>query len=246
MLLKNKTAVVTGAAGAIGRAIAARLAEEGARVAWCDADMEKVQCLAAAHGQQGWALDVTDEQQVIQTLDGIGTALGPVDLLVNCAGFLRRSPLLETTLENWERTFAVNARGTFLMTREAGRRMCAAGGGSIVNIASGSGKKPCLEEAAYGASKLAVVALTQVAALELGPSGVRCNVICPGAVAAGMAARDFLNTPEAIESYRQSTALRRVGQPCDIADGVVYLSSDLARHVTGAVLVISGGEYFSL
>ena len=246
MLLKSKTAVVTGAAGGIGFAVAERLVEEGAQCALCDRDAEGVRRAAERLGQHGWELDITDETQVCAALDDIVMRQGSIDILVNCAGVLTRSPFLETTIENWERTFAVNARGTFLMTREAGRRMCAAGGGSIVNISSGSGKKPCRDEVAYGASKLAIVALTQVAALELGVHGVRCNVICPGSIAAGMAKRDFLNTPEAIEAYRQTTALKRVGEPRDVADGVLYLASDLAKHVTGTVLVISGGEYYSL
>lgn len=242
MLLQGKTALVTGAGGGIGRVIARTLCGEGARVVCCDRDGE-----AAAQAAQGLpataeALDISDEGQV----RALFARLGRLDILVNCAGVLTRQPFLDTTLENWERTFAVNARGTFLMTREGGRLMAAAGGGAIVNISSGSGKKPCRGEAAYGASKLAVIGITQVAALELGPSGVRCNAVCPGSVQCGMAARDFLNTPEGIEAYRASTALRRIGQPEDVADAAVYLASDKARHVTGAVLVVSGGEYYSL
>jgi NAD(P)-dependent dehydrogenase (short-subunit alcohol dehydrogenase family) len=215
--LEGKRCLVTGAASGIGRAIAEEFASEGALVAGLDRD----------------EVDVADEASVERAVAESAERLGGVDVLVNCAGILVHGTVVATALADWESVFAVNARGTFLMSRAAIPRMSA--GGSVINIASNYGIVGGREAAAYSASKGAVVALTRSMALDHAP-GVRVNCVCPGTVDTPM-----IGEPRVTESRLARHPMGRLGEPRDVAVACVYLASDEAAWVTGSVFPVDGG-----
>lgn len=248
MLLEHKTAIITGAAQGIGFAIARAYAKEGASVVI--GDIHKEEALMAArqiHEETGGRveaeeLDISQEESVKAFIDFVCRTYGNIDILVNNAGICPHREILKMDVKLWDQVFAVNVRGTFLMTREAGKHMAKAGKGKIINISSCSGKKPTLEEAAYCASKSAVIGLTRVTALELGRRGVTCNAICPGATDSPMLRSTILTSPEIEREWIEKTALKRLGTPEDQAKVAVFLASSLSDHMTGESLVVSAGE----
>ena len=248
----GKVAIVTGATSGLGAAAARRLAEEGANVLVTGRDEGRgqavVDSIAAAGGEARFhPLDVTDEDAWQATVESATAAHGRLDILVNNAGITRAEPIAEVTLETWRRIMAVNADGVFLGTRSAIPAMRRSGGGSIVNMSSVLGMVGTANLAAYTASKGAVRYFTKCVALECARdgSGIRVNSIHPA----------FIHTPmmeeTAIRMFGDADAGRRefgklhpvghVGEPVDIANGVVYLASDEAKFVTGTELVIDGG-----
>ena len=248
MLLANQIAIVTGAAQGIGFAIARMYAREGADVILGDVQPAAAEAAAASiaaetgRRAEALSLDVSDPASVAAFTEAVYTRFGRVDILVNNAGICPHAPLLDMDAETWDRVFAVNVRGTFLMTQAVGRRMAAAGRGKIINISSCSGKKPTPEEAAYCASKSAVIGLTRVTALELGPRGVTCNAICPGATDSPLLRSTIVTSPEIEREWIEKTALKRLGTPEDQARVAVFLGSRLSDHMTGESLVVSAGE----
>ena len=248
MLLANQIAIVTGAAQGIGFAIARMYAREGADVILGDVQPAAAEAAAASiaaetgRRAEALSLDVSDPASVAAFTEAVYTRFGRVDILVNNAGICPHAPLLAMDAETWDRVFAVNVRGTFLMTQAVGRRMAAAGRGKIINISSCSGKKPTPEEAAYCASKSAVIGLTRVTALELGPRGVTCNAICPGATDSPLLRSTIVTSPEIEREWIEKTALKRLGTPEDQARVAVFLGSRLSDHMTGESLVVSAGE----
>ena len=248
----GKVAIVTGATSGLGAAAARRLAEEGANVLVTGRDEGRgqavVDSIAAAGGTARFhPLDVTDEDAWQATVESATAAHGRLDILVNNAGITRAEPIAEVTLETWRRIMAVNADGVFLGTKSAIPAMRRSGGGSIVNMSSVLGMVGTANLAAYTASKGAVRYFTKCVALECARdgSGIRVNSIHPA----------FIHTPmmeeTAIRMFGDADAGRRefgklhpvghVGEPADIANGVVYLASDEAKFVTGTELVIDGG-----
>jgi NAD(P)-dependent dehydrogenase (short-subunit alcohol dehydrogenase family) len=243
MRLKNKIAIVTGAAHGMGEAEARLFAKEGARVVVADilaADAEKVAAdIRAGNGQATAAtIDVTSESDWKALIDKTLSAYGRLDILVNNAGISGSSVGDPDGLEGWDRVIAVNQTSVFLGTKLAAQQMAKTGGGSIVNISSimgfvgGSSGHP-----AYCASKGAVRIYTKAAAVRYGPQGVRVNSVHPGymppmlnATNAGARADKIAQTP-----------LRRLGEPLEVAYGVLFLASDEASFVTGTELVIDGG-----
>ena len=167
---------------------------------------------------------------------------GTVTILVNNAGLYLNKPLLDMTREAFEKVFAVNVTGTFLMTRALGKLMVQQRRGRIINIASCSARKADPGQAAYNASKSAIVGLTRVTALELGPSNITCNAVLPGATDTAMIRNTFLTSPEVEREWIERTALKRLGRPEDVARAVLFLASPLADHVTGESIVVSAGE----
>ena len=240
--------MVTGAASGIGRAIAARFARESASV--CLADVDEPGGRAAADeitrgGGRGRfeRADVSRpadcERVVAETL----ARFGALDILVNCAGIIRRGTVTELSEDDWDRTLAVNTKSVFLMSRAALPHLAAAQG-AIVNIASGWGLVAGPRAAAYCASKAAVVLLTKAIAMDHGPQGVRANCLCPGDTDTPMLREEARQLGESeTEFLAEATRrpLRRIARPEEIADAALFLASDAARFITGTALVVDGG-----
>ncbi|HWR23842.1 MAG TPA: SDR family NAD(P)-dependent oxidoreductase, partial [Feifaniaceae bacterium] len=248
MLLKDKIAIVTGAAQGIGFAIARMYAQEGAVVVIGDVNADAARAsakeIADETGREtpAYALDISSKDSVNDTVDAVVRRYGRIDILVNNAGICPHAPLLTMDDALWDKVYAINVRGTFLMTQAVGNYMVKARQGKIINISSCSGKKPTLEEAAYCSSKSAVIGLTRVTALELGIYGVTCNAICPGATDSQMLRSTILTSPEIEQEWINKTALKRLGQPEDQARVAVFLGSELSNHMTGESLIVSAGE----
>ena len=239
--LAGRRVLITGAARGIGAAIAEAFAAEGASLALLDREGD--QCRATAERLQAHAFDV-DLADPASTRDVTQSAidtLGGVDVLVNNAGILHMAPLLDITVDDWNRTFDINVRAMLLTTQIAARAMieAAQGGGSIINMASMGGKVGSPNQAHYAASKAAVIGLTRVSAIELGEYGIRANCICPGYVLTEMGAAT--RTPEMVAKWSAMSPLGRCAQPEDVADMALFLASDQAKYCTGQAMNVSGG-----
>ena len=239
---------MTGASRGIGRGIALRLAEHGARVLVNGTDEARLATLAAEiEGAGGRAIvcagDVADEATAVAAARQAQDAFGAIDILVNNAGMNLRSGTLEMAFADWQRVFDVNLNGTLHFCRAVLPGMIAAGGGCIVNVSSTTAKTPHRNAApAYGASKAAVNYLTMHLAREMAPHGIRVNAVCPGPVETDMSAQWS-------EDYRErvtaSVPLGRLGTPRDIADIVVFLASDMSAFVTGETINANGGTFIA-
>ena len=244
--LTDKTALISGAAVGIGRAIAHVFAAEGARVAVTDRDASGAENTALAIRDAGghakaYALDVTDEDAWKQTAEAVARDLGPIDVLVNNAGVYLIAPLAETTLEDWRRVQDVNVTGVFLGMKHVTPGMAARGRGSVVNLSSVAGLIGAPGHVAYGASKGAVRIMTKDAALELAASGVRVNSIHPAYIDTEMAAYGAEMSGVTTADLGAMHPVGRMGTPEEVAWAAVYLASDEAGFVTGAELVVDGG-----
>jgi NAD(P)-dependent dehydrogenase (short-subunit alcohol dehydrogenase family) len=240
--LRGRLALVTGAGQGIGREIARAFAAAGARVIVADRNRDSGVTVADELGGFFVELDVTDSGAVRSAVDSLVGDHGPIAILVNNAGIVRNTPAESTSDEDWRDVFRVNVDGVFWCCREVGRTMLEAGGGSIINIASMSGlvaNKP-QPQAAYNASKAAVIMLTKSLAAEWAGRGVRVNAIAPGYVATELTLKGMGN-PDWREEWLRSTPMGRVAEPAEIAPAAVYLASDASSYVTGSVLVIDGG-----
>jgi len=239
-LLDGHRAVITGGASGIGRATAARMAEEGAAVSVVDLNRDGAAEVARAVGGHSFAADVTDPDGLVEAFDAAAEAMGGITLLFNNAGIGGISPLHQWEPDEWSRLVGVNLTGVFLGFRAAIPHLRAAGGGSIVSTASISGTRPAAGEAPYSAAKAGVAALTASAALEYGPD-IRVNAVSPGMVVTALTEPLLEFLPDERERYERTTPMGRLGEPEDIADVVVFLCSDLARFITGQNLVVDGG-----
>lgn len=240
--LDGKVALITGAARGQGAAAARRYVAEGAKVAMADVQDESGNALAAELGPSAryFSLDVTDEEAWSATVDGVLDAFGRVDVLINNAGILQFGGLSETSLADYERIVRVNQIGTFLGMRAVAKTMCAAGGGSIVNVSSIEGLRATPYLLAYTASKFAVRGMTKVVALELGEKGVRVNSVHPGMIDTQMV-REAAGADTDLAPVANKIALRRLGEPDEIADLMVFLGSAESSYCTGAEFVADGG-----
>jgi NAD(P)-dependent dehydrogenase (short-subunit alcohol dehydrogenase family) len=238
--LLTKRVVVTSGARGIGGEIARRFASEGARIAVLDRLVEEGTRLASEVGGTFIPVDLVDP---LDTANATGRAidhLGGVDILVNSAGILRFSPLLEVTVTDWNEMFSVNARAMLTTMQVATRAMIAAGcGGKIINLASMAAKTGGAGEGHYAASKAAVVALTRVAALEWGTHGITVNSLCPGYVLTDMGAAT--RTDEDIATWCGYSPLGRLGEPADVAGVALFLASPDADYLTGQAINVTGG-----
>jgi NAD(P)-dependent dehydrogenase (short-subunit alcohol dehydrogenase family) len=241
--MRDKVAVVTGAGSGIGRATTLLLAREGARVLAVDVNLAAAEETATLAG--GAVLtaqaDVSEEAPVEELFARCEQELGPPAVLANIAGVGSTTNAPDTSLEVWDRVFAVNARGTFLCCKHAIPRMVAAGGGSIVNMASVAGLVGLRNRAAYCASKGAVVALTRALALDHVADRVRVNCICPGTVDSPWVRRLLDEAGESLDGLVARQPMGRLGTPEEIAAAVLYVASDAAAFMTGSALVLDGG-----
>lgn len=248
-MLDGKVAVVTGGAGAIGLATVRRFAEEGARVVVADHEGLRAESAAADLRARGLdvsaeALDVTSEEAVRGMVARLGSIHGRLDILFTSAGLLVSGSVVETSLEDWQRTLAVNLTGTFLCAKYAVPLMRAGGGGSIVLMSSISGLVAEPAIAAYCASKGGIVMLGRQMAVDFARDGIRVNVICPGWIDTPFNAPAIERSGgiEAVTPFIESMVpIGRQGQPDEVADIVVFLASDQSRLMTGSVVVADGG-----
>ena len=236
--LDGKTALVTGAAQGIGFEIARGLREAGANVIIADLNPEVGEAAASSIGGSFQTLDVTDSGAVRD----LAARLGSVHILINNAGIVRNTPAEETPDDNWKAVMDVNLDGVFWCCREFGKRMLDAGSGSIVSTASMSGliSNHPQPQAAYNASKAAVIHLTRSLAGEWAARGVRVNAVAPGYTATPLTKRG-LETPGWRETWLGTTPMGRLAEPAEIAPAVLYLASEASSFVTGHTLVIDGG-----
>jgi NAD(P)-dependent dehydrogenase (short-subunit alcohol dehydrogenase family) len=240
--LENKVCAVTGGAGGIGRAIVSSFADAGARVAILDRDEATVRALAAEVGRAaiGVACDVASESSVRDARTAVEATFGRCDVLVNNAAVLRPRPLLDSTLDEWRQSLAINLDGYYLCARIFGQLMIAGGGGSIVHVGSIAAELPQPNGLDYSAAKAAIVALSRQIAVEWGEQGIRSNVVNPGPVVTPLTAK--LNAdPDIVARRAAMTAIKRLGTPEDIANIVAFLASDRSGYVTGADLMATGG-----
>lgn len=250
--LKNKVAVVTGAALGLGRAITILMAGEGAAVAVLDVLESDALALAAeltaaGHRARGWRCDVSDETMVARVMAEVVDHFGRLDIVVNNAGVAGvNKPTHEITEAEWDWVQAINVKGVFFCTKHAVPHLRRAGGGSVINVSSIYGLVGAPDVPPYHASKAAVAMMAKTDALLYAPDKIRVNSVHPGFIWTAMVAGHLRASGETdIEGARAGLdklhPLGHVGEPDDIAWGVVYLASDEAKFVTGSALVIDGG-----
>ncbi len=248
----GKVVLISGAATGIGKSIAVRLAEEGAQVAVADIDVVQGAAVVAEIEQAGGAamfilLDVTKEDAWEEAVAAVESAFGKLDILVNNAGIAIVGSVDKMAFEDWRAVMAVNIDGVFLGTKYAVPAMRRAGGGSIVNISSLLGLVGEANVSSYCASKGAVRLFTKAVALECGRdgSGIRVNSVHPGYIHTAMVEetcrRDYGDIPTGVAELSKAHPIGRIGQPEEIAAGVLYLASDESKFVTGSELAIDGG-----
>lgn len=238
--LDGARVAVTGAARGIGGEIAARFAREGARVAVLDRLADPGREHADAIGGLFVEVDLLDPAGTQDAVRSAAERLGGLDVLVNSAGVFQSVPLLDITVEDWNRMLAVNARAMLTTMQTAARLWLAAGrGGKIINLASMAAKKGGANEAHYAASKSAVVALTRAAALEWGCHGITANALCPGYILTEMGAAT--RTAEDVALWSSWSPLGRLGAPSDVAGVALFLASPDSDYLTGQAINVTGG-----
>lgn len=246
--IAGKIGVVTGAAGGIGQAVVLALLEEGARVAALDCDAHGLASLAPRADLRTETVDVKDSRQVDDAIERIENEWGPIDLGVSAAGVLSTTVIADTSDETWEHVFDVNTRGVFHVSRALARKMMPRRRGAIVAVSSNAAGIPRHGMAAYAASKAATTMFTRCLGLELAEYGIRCNIVAPGSTRTPMqealwssgTGRDAV-IAGSLEKFRTGIPLRKIAEPDEVADAVVYLLSDRASHVTMADLYVDGG-----
>ncbi|MCU1578408.1 MAG: 3-oxoacyl-[acyl-carrier protein] reductase [Rhodoglobus sp.] len=238
--LAGKRVIVTGGARGIGGEIATRFAAEGAHVGVLDRLADRGAALAEAIGGRFHEVDLLDPLATATTTQAAIDELGGVDVLVNSAGILRFTPLLDLTVQDWNETFSINTRAMLTTMQVCVRAMIAAeAGGKIVNIASMAAKKGGAGEGAYPASKAAVVALTRQAALEWGCHGITANSLCPGYILTEMGADT--RTEHDIATWASYSPLGRLGEAADVAAVALFLASPDSDYLTGQAINVTGG-----
>lgn len=245
MKLKDKVAIVTGGGSGIGQSIALAYAREGADVVIADVNLQGAEETAAgvrAEGRTALAIrtDVSDLTQIQAMVDATVAKFGRIDVLVNVAGVIKAYALLDTTEAQWDETLDVNLKGTFFCLQAVARVMVAQGYGTIINTSSILGSNARPKRAAYCASKAGIILVTQTAALELGPKGIRVNAIAPGSIETPLVLSAPI-TPEALARKVAAIPLQRRGVPADLTGPAIFLASDDSVYVTGDIMTVDGG-----
>lgn len=251
--MDGKVALVTGAAGGIGSAVVRALGQRGARVAAvdCDTGANEIQagkCVADGLHVKPFTADVSRPEDVAAVVDDVERDLGPIHFLVNTAGILRLGAADAVTDDDWTATLAINATGVFLMSRATVSRMKTRGAGAVVTVASNAATVPRQGMAAYAAAKAAATMFTKCLGLEGARHGIRCNVVAPGSTDTPMLRGMWTDesgprsTIDGVpEQFRVGIPLRKLAEPADVADAVVFLLSDSAGHITMQELTVDGG-----
>jgi NAD(P)-dependent dehydrogenase (short-subunit alcohol dehydrogenase family) len=246
MRLKDKVAIITGGGSGIGRASAELFAREGAKVVVADfnekAGQETVTAIRQAGGEAIFVqVDVSDSVQVQRLVDTTLRAYSGIDILVNNAGILLFGTALDTSQQDWERVIAVNLTGTFLVSKAVLPYMIARGGGSIVNLTSSTGAHDAAANTvAYVTSKGGVALLTRAMAIDHAKHNVRVNAVAPGPTDTPML-RDAMS-PEQLSAFAATFPMGRLGRPEELARAILFLASDEASFITGAILAVDGGQ----
>jgi NAD(P)-dependent dehydrogenase (short-subunit alcohol dehydrogenase family) len=250
MKLEHRRMLVTGGGSGIGRAIAQRFTEEGAKVAILDRDMAGALETARLCGANPIEADVANEDSVNKAVEQAAAAMGGIDGVVNAAGVGYTASFKKTDFANWKRVLGINLDGPFLVCHAALPWLKEAGKATIVNIASGAALQPYPGASAYAASKAGLVNLNRVLAKELAPK-IRGNVICPGPIDTPMLAgrgnlgvKEGSRDPAIIDNMMKLIGLQRKGKPEEIANVVLFLSCDESSFMTGSNLVVDGGRIY--
>lgn len=244
MRLKGRKILITGAASGIGRATAELFAAQGASVALLDR-AEALHQVADATGGTAITADLADEHQVLQAIAGAVVAMDGLDGVVNCAGISGSQSLDELDRESWDRFVAINLTAPYLVCRAALPHLRSSGRATIVNIASGQALLPNAPGiSAYAATKAGLIAFTKALGAELAPS-IRANVVAPGIVDTPMVQSVLGGYPSVDEApFVQQYAMKRVAKPAELAEAILFLTSDASSYVTGTVLAVDGGRTF--
>lgn len=242
-LLEGKTAIVTGAARGIGKAIALKLAEQGANIAFTDLEYNEVarevetQLNNLGVKAKGYASDASKYEETQNLVDEIQKEFGSIDILVNNAGITMDTLMMRMTEQQWDAVIAVNLKSVFNFTKAAQKYMLKQKSGSIINMSSVVGVSGNAGQANYSASKAGIIGFTKSVAKEVGSRNIRCNAIAPGFIITEMTAK----LPEEVKkAWEQQIPLRRGGTPEDVANTTLFLASDLSTYVSGQVINVCG------
>ena len=241
--LRDRIAFVTGGARGIGRAIAERLAREGARVAIADIDAAGARRAAAeiGTGAREFELDVTDRTSVRAAVGAAIAHFGRIDALVNNAGWDKVEPFIKASEETWDKVLAINLRGPIAVTRAVLDGMIERRAGWIVSISSDAGRVGSSGEVVYSAAKAGVIGFSKALAREVARYDIHVNVVCPGPTNTPLLAQVGADNPNLVQALAKAVPFRRIGEPDDIAGAVAFLISDDAVFITGQTLSVSGG-----
>lgn len=245
MRMQDRRVIITGGSSGIGLETARLVLAEGGRVALLDLDGGRDAAASLGEGATGIPCDVTDEASVQTAVAAADAALGGVDGVVNSAGVSLWRPLAETTYEDWRRVHSIDLDGPFLVTRAALPLLRAAGGGTIVNLASGAGMRPLPNLGAYCSAKAGLVMLGRALALELAGENIRVNTVAPGPIHTPMLERTLSRAPDREAKMREFLArvgMRRLGTAEEVAKAILFLSCSDSSFTTGAVIEVDGGR----
>lgn len=239
--LAGETAIVTGGAGGIGRRIVAELAALGARVAILDRDEDGARQVAEEHGAIAIGMDLADPASVERAHHAAVEALGPIDVLVNNAGWDKVGPFVQSDPAIWDTLIAINLRGPIQLTHLAAPSMIARGGGRLIYVSSDAGRVGSSGEAVYAACKGGVIAFAKTMAREVAKAGITANTVCPGPTDTPLLGEVAGDNPKLAAALARAVPMGRIGTPDDVAPVVAFLATTAAGFVTGQTISVSGG-----